>query len=170
MPDKYMNTPQEVGQRVRARRKELGIGQAALGEMIGYSPNRISEFERDGIDSLTLLSEIASALQISSAELLYKTPIFSDPFTLDQWAEDYEKQVDSYVRKLVEYAKEAQSLLVRPEVMFYHLYRMKSLSQEEQLTIGSYAKCDLALELLKEAVSSMSIEQFIKCLKGEKDC
>ena len=94
-----LNTPKEVGERVRRSRKALGLGQAELGALIGYSPNRISELERDGIDSLTLISKIAETLQISSTELLYNIPISIDFATLHSLEEEFTYLVDDTIEE-----------------------------------------------------------------------
>lgn len=62
--DIYMNIDKKlIGIRIMIKRKEKGISQEELSEMIGYSKNHISNIERGKyIPTTTFLFEICTAL------------------------------------------------------------------------------------------------------------
>jgi transcriptional regulator with XRE-family HTH domain len=45
MAEKFVGTAEEAGQRVRVRRRELGLSQAELGKLAGTSRKFVSDFE-----------------------------------------------------------------------------------------------------------------------------
>lgn len=62
-----MNT----GEKIKARRKELGMTTEELGRMIGVQRSAISKYEKGRVDLKSKqLNEIAKALDVSPASLL----------------------------------------------------------------------------------------------------
>ncbi len=61
----------ELGARIAKRRKELGITQAQLGTLLGYSQQQIASFElgRSRVP-LSLLPTLARSLSLSAEEVL----------------------------------------------------------------------------------------------------
>ena len=61
-----------IGKRIKERRKQLGLTQAALAELSEIEPSNISHIERAATKlSLPTLVSIANALEVSVDELLY---------------------------------------------------------------------------------------------------
>lgn len=66
MPKAYVHSiDKEVGQRLRIRRKRIGLSQAKLGAMLGISSQQIQKYE-DGVNrvSLSRLVFVAEALNV----------------------------------------------------------------------------------------------------------
>ena len=62
----------EIGKRIKNKRKEVGITQEKLSELIEVSPSYICEIERGGsISSLATISKIAQTLNISLDYLVF---------------------------------------------------------------------------------------------------
>jgi transcriptional regulator with XRE-family HTH domain len=62
---------QQVGRRVRAIRKRIGLTQSALGERAGITPDYLGRIERGhGAVTLETLSRIAAALSTPLRQLL----------------------------------------------------------------------------------------------------
>lgn len=66
-------TSEILAANIRARRKALGMTQAALGEALGYSEKAISKWENgNGMPPSTLLPRLARCLETSPDGLLYE--------------------------------------------------------------------------------------------------
>lgn len=62
----------EIGKRIKNKRKEVGITQEKLSELIEVSPSYICEIERGGsISSLATISKITPTLNISLDYLVF---------------------------------------------------------------------------------------------------
>ena len=62
----------EIGKRLKIKRKEIGITQEKLSELIDVCPSYISEIERGySIPSLSTICKIASVLQCSLDYLVF---------------------------------------------------------------------------------------------------
>lgn len=60
-----------LGQRLRARRKELGLSQETLAAMVGLSQNQISRYEKDfGDPTIKIAFALAHVLHVSVEWLL----------------------------------------------------------------------------------------------------
>ena len=67
---------QTTGNIIRTKRKEQGLTQAALAQLIGVSDKAVSRWERNqGLPDVSLLAPLADALGISVDELLLKSEI-----------------------------------------------------------------------------------------------
>ncbi len=64
----------DVGRRIAARRAELGISIGDLAKRLGRDPRRVSEFEREGVGTLRLVTELARALEMWPGTLAFGTP------------------------------------------------------------------------------------------------
>lgn len=63
-----MNT---IGERIRAKRKELGLTQAELGEKLGVTDRAVSKWEQDeGNPDISIVASLAAILQVSIDYLL----------------------------------------------------------------------------------------------------
>lgn len=62
---------QQLGERVRAMREDLGLSQRQLAEMAGMDATTLSNIERGGNPRLSSLIGLASALRLPSVELLF---------------------------------------------------------------------------------------------------
>lgn len=58
------------GEKVRKYRKQKGLSQERLGELVGFSQSKISKIERSEWDSLSDLRLIARALEVPIEELV----------------------------------------------------------------------------------------------------
>ena len=58
------------GEKVRKYRRQKGLSQERLGEMIGFSQSKISKIENGDWDSLSDLKLIAAALEVKIEELI----------------------------------------------------------------------------------------------------
>jgi len=69
----WIMNPETFGQRIRQRRKALGLTQAELGRQCGKSESAVSLWESGGITDImgTTLTRLARALQVSVDWLLY---------------------------------------------------------------------------------------------------
>lgn len=61
---------QLIGDKVRKYRRQKGLSQERLGEMIGFSQSKISKIENGDWDSLSDLRLIARALEVPIEELI----------------------------------------------------------------------------------------------------
>ncbi len=60
-----------IGQRIRQFRKEKGLTQTELAENLGKSLRVVQKYEKGQIDlSLSVISDIAKALDVSSVDIL----------------------------------------------------------------------------------------------------
>lgn len=67
-----MMDPKKFGTFLQTRRRELGLTQSQLGEMLGVTDKAISRWERGvGFPDISLLEPLAQALDISVTELMH---------------------------------------------------------------------------------------------------
>ena len=59
-----------VGDRIRVLRRQRGLTQERLGELIGFSQSKISKIERGDWDSLSDLRLIAKVMEVPIEELV----------------------------------------------------------------------------------------------------
>lgn len=59
-----------IGDKIRFLRKQHGLSQEALGELVGFSQSKISKIENGDWDSLSDLRLIARALGVPIEELV----------------------------------------------------------------------------------------------------
>ena len=59
-----------IGERVRKYRRQKGLSQEQLGELVGFSQSKISKIEHGDWDSLSDLRLIAKALEVPIEELV----------------------------------------------------------------------------------------------------
>jgi transcriptional regulator with XRE-family HTH domain len=59
-----------IGNRIRALRRQRGLSQEQLGELVGFSQSKISKIENGDWDSLSDLRLIAKALEVPIEELI----------------------------------------------------------------------------------------------------
>ena len=59
-----------IGERIRKYRRQKGLSQERLGELVGFSQSKISKIERGDWDSLRDLRLIARVLDVSIEELV----------------------------------------------------------------------------------------------------
>ena len=59
-----------IGDRIRKYRRQKGLSQEQLGELVGFSQSKISKIENGDWDSLSDLRLIAKALEIPLEELV----------------------------------------------------------------------------------------------------
>lgn len=59
-----------IGDKVRKYRRQKGLSQERLGELVGFSQSKISKIENDDWDSLSDLRLIAKALGVRIEELV----------------------------------------------------------------------------------------------------
>ena len=59
-----------IGKSVRKYRRQKGLSQERLGELVGFSQSKISKIERGDWDSLSDLRLIARVLDVSIEELV----------------------------------------------------------------------------------------------------
>ena len=67
-----------IGERVRKYRRQKGLSQEQLGELVGFSQSKISKIENGDWDSLSDLRLIAKALEIPIEELVREEAESSD--------------------------------------------------------------------------------------------
>jgi transcriptional regulator with XRE-family HTH domain len=60
-----------MGERLRARRQELGLSRRELAERTGRDARRIAEFERSGVGTIQLAEELAQALEMDPCLLAF---------------------------------------------------------------------------------------------------
>ncbi len=63
-----------LGDKVRKYRRQKGLSQERLGELVGFSQSKISKIENGDWDSLSDLRLIAAALEVSIEELVRDEP------------------------------------------------------------------------------------------------
>jgi transcriptional regulator with XRE-family HTH domain len=61
---------QLIGDKVRKYRRQKGLSQEQLGEIVGFSQSKISKIENEDWDSLSDLRLIAKALEAKIEELI----------------------------------------------------------------------------------------------------
>ena len=61
---------QLIGDKVRKYRRQKGLSQERLGELVGFSQSKISKIENGDWDSLSDLRLIAKALDVPIEELV----------------------------------------------------------------------------------------------------
>ena len=61
---------QLIGEKVREYRRQKGLSQEQLGELVGFSQSKISKIECGDWDSLSDLRLIAKALEVPIEELV----------------------------------------------------------------------------------------------------
>lgn len=62
----------EIGKRIKIKRKEIGITQEKLSEILDVSPSYVSEIERGtSISSLSTITKISQTLDLSLDYLIY---------------------------------------------------------------------------------------------------
>jgi transcriptional regulator with XRE-family HTH domain len=67
-----MNTPHDIGTRIRTIRRERGLTQDALAERVGVSRSAVAQWETGRTGQLTgNLSRIAGALEVNVEYLMY---------------------------------------------------------------------------------------------------
>lgn len=59
-----------IGKRVRKYRRQKGLSQERLGELVGFSQSKISKIENGDWDSLSDLKLLAAALEVKIEELV----------------------------------------------------------------------------------------------------
>lgn len=59
-----------IGERIRKYRRQKGLSQEQLGELVGFSQSKISKIENGDWDSLSDLRLIAKALEVPIEELV----------------------------------------------------------------------------------------------------
>ena len=59
-----------IGDKVRKYRRQKGLSQERLGELVGFSQSKISKIERGDWDSLSDLRLVAKVLEVSIEELV----------------------------------------------------------------------------------------------------
>jgi HTH-type transcriptional regulator/antitoxin HipB len=61
----WLQTPQQLADQLRSLRKERGLTQAALGELVGLDQTRVAKIERDPtVVSLKQLMRLLSVLRV----------------------------------------------------------------------------------------------------------
>lgn len=61
---------QLIGDKVRKYRRQKGLSQERLGELVGFSQSKISKIENGDWDSLSDLKLLAAALEVPIEELV----------------------------------------------------------------------------------------------------
>ena len=69
---------QLIGEKVRKYRRQKGMSQEQLGEIVGFSQSKISKIEHGDWDSLSDLRLIAKALEVPIEELVREEAESSD--------------------------------------------------------------------------------------------
>ena len=69
---------QLIGERVRKYRRQKGMSQEQLGEIVGFSQSKISKIEHGDWNSLSDLRLIAKALEVPIEELVREEAESSD--------------------------------------------------------------------------------------------
>ena len=67
-----------IGERIRKYRRQKGLSQEQLGELVGFSQSKISKIENGDWDSLSDLRLIARALEVPIEELVREEAESSD--------------------------------------------------------------------------------------------
>ena len=67
-----------IGNRIRKYRRQKGMSQEQLGEIVGFSQSKISKIEHGDWDSLSDLRLIAKALEVPIEELVREEAESSD--------------------------------------------------------------------------------------------
>jgi HTH-type transcriptional regulator/antitoxin HipB len=61
----WLQTPQQLADQLRSLRKERGLTQAALGELVGLDQTRVAKIERDpSVVSLKQLMRLLAVLRV----------------------------------------------------------------------------------------------------------
>lgn len=81
--------PKLTGKIIFEKRKEKGLNQLQLGELLNVSNRTISKWEKgDGYPDITLLPDISQCLDISIDELLTGEPAKTEPVITEENTED----------------------------------------------------------------------------------
>jgi transcriptional regulator with XRE-family HTH domain len=107
MDEKRIVSSEEIGKRIKARRRELGLSQEALATIIDVSYQQVQRYE-SGKNSLNVekLQEVAKALSVPVSYLLCPDKYDGSPL------EDHgEKELISHYRKVQH--SEIKALVVR---------------------------------------------------------
>ena len=67
-----------IGNRIRKYRRQKGMSQEQLGEIVGFSQSKINKIEHGDWDSLSDLRLIAKALEVPIEELVREEAESSD--------------------------------------------------------------------------------------------
>ena len=62
------------GDKIRKYRRQKGLSQERLGELVGFSQSKISKIENGDWDSLSDLKLLAAALEVKIEELVKDDP------------------------------------------------------------------------------------------------
>lgn len=98
----------EIGGRIKARRKALGLSQEKLAEMVYVSPHYIYEIERGSkAMSLETLSNLSSAMSLSADYILFggnaAHPTLSEQ--LDRLEDDQRRRAEDAFKALLPYIR-----------------------------------------------------------------
>lgn len=100
----------EIGGRVRQARKAKGLSQTDLAELIGTSPNYVSNIETGKhIMKITLLMKITDALEISNDWLLRNDTREASEYTAEEFDElfsDCTPAERAHLMKILTHVKE----------------------------------------------------------------
>lgn len=92
-----------VGERIKARREELGLSQGDLAKRMGISRQAVSKAELHGGDiTQKKIEKFADALHISADFLLYGETHFivETPKTSEELTREMKKRVDKYAQMI----------------------------------------------------------------------
>ena len=68
----FMNTPQDIGTRIRATRRDRGLTQDELADQVGVSRSAVAQWETGRTGQVTgNLSRIAGVLEVNVEYLMY---------------------------------------------------------------------------------------------------
>lgn len=100
-----------VGERIRERRKKLGLSADQLGEMLGKNRATIYRYESDDIEnmSITIIKPLADALRCSPAYLMGWTELEED-VSKDDYST--ERQSLELAKKISEMSPDSQKLVI----------------------------------------------------------
>ena len=72
----YMIHPEQLGARIAARRRALGLTQGQVAARMGVSPQAVSKWERGlACPDLVFLDDLAALLNLGLEELLVGSPV-----------------------------------------------------------------------------------------------
>ena len=81
----------ELGQRIKSARKQKGLSQMQLADLVGYKVGTISKYEQGyRIPNIAMMNLIASALECSLAELAGQTgEVIEETIRFEEAVENY---------------------------------------------------------------------------------